>query len=123
MISPSSPCLVIVSMLILCAGPVAARPPAAPGAMESGAEGPPGPPPWARREVSEQEHAMRRREAGQLRPFDELLARARSVGQGEYLGVEPDLATSTYRFKFLRPGANVIWVDVDGRTGQIVSAR
>lgn len=75
------------------------------------------------REVSEQEHALRRRESGDLRPFGELLTRAQSVGRGEYLGVEPDLSNSTYRFKFMRPGANVIWVDVDGRTGRVLSAR
>lgn len=75
------------------------------------------------REVSEQAHATRRREAGELRPFHELLSRAQSVGRGEYLGVEPNLETSTYRFKFLRSGANVIWVDIDGRTGRVLSAK
>ncbi|MFA7441054.1 MAG: hypothetical protein WCZ66_08790 [Sphingomonadaceae bacterium] len=75
------------------------------------------------REISEQEHALRRRESGDLRPFGELLTRAQSVARGEYLGVEPDLSTSTYRFKFMRPGANVMWVDVDGRTGRVLSAR
>lgn len=75
------------------------------------------------REISEQEHALRQREAGEIRPFGELLSRAQNVGRGEYLGVEPDLASGTYRFKFLRAGANVVWVDVDGRTGKVLSAR
>lgn len=75
------------------------------------------------KEISEQQHALRRRESGDLRPFSELLSRAKTVGRGEYLGVEPDLSTSTYRFKFMGAGANVIWVDVDGRTGRVLSAR
>lgn len=74
-------------------------------------------------EISEQRHAVRRREAGDVRPFHELLSRAQSVGRGEYLGVEPDISTNIYRFKFMRAGANVIWVDVDGRTGRVLSAR
>lgn len=109
--------VVAAAGLLLASAPAAAfGAPRGAGGLPPGAEG-------VERDISEQEHALRRRESGQLRPFDELLTRAQSVGRGEYLGVEPDLASSTYRFKFLRPGANVIWVDVDGRTGRVLSAR
>ena len=37
----------------------------------------------------------------------------------QYLGVEFDADSAVYTLKFLRDGA-VIWVQVDGRTGQIV---
>lgn len=75
------------------------------------------------REVTDQEHAMRRRETGQIRPLDELLARASRVGRGEYLGVEPDISSNIYRFKFMRAGGNVVWVDVDSRSGRVVAER
>lgn len=75
------------------------------------------------REVSDQEHAKSRRESGQNRSFEELYGRASAVGRGEYLGVEPDISRNIYRFKFMRSGGNVIWVDMDGRTGKVISAR
>ncbi len=37
----------------------------------------------------------------------------------EYLGFDFDPGTGIYTLKFLRNGA-VIWVDVDGRTGQVI---
>ena len=37
----------------------------------------------------------------------------------QYLGVEFDAESAVYTLKFLRDGA-VIWVEVDGRRGQIV---
>lgn len=37
----------------------------------------------------------------------------------QYLGFDYDPATEVYTLKFLRNGS-VIWVDVDGRTGNIV---
>ena len=55
--------------------------------------------------------------------FDELMRSAQSRGRGEYLGVEPDIGRNVYRFKFLRSGGNVVWVDVDGRTGRVIAER
>ena len=37
----------------------------------------------------------------------------------QYLGFDLDMASAVYTLKFLRDGA-VIWVDVDGRSGQII---
>ena len=37
----------------------------------------------------------------------------------EYLGFDLDFSTSVYTLKFMRDGV-VVWVDVDGRTGQII---
>jgi uncharacterized membrane protein YkoI len=37
----------------------------------------------------------------------------------QYLGSDYDSGSAIYTLKFLRDGT-VIWVDVDGRTGQIV---
>ncbi|WP_257215000.1 hypothetical protein [Sphingomonas sp. R-74633] len=41
------------------------------------------------------------------------------VPGAQYLGFDYDPATEVYTLKFLRNGS-VIWVDVDGRTGNIV---
>ena len=38
----------------------------------------------------------------------------------DYLGSEFDSARSRYRLKFIR-GVQMVWIDVDGRTGGIVS--
>ncbi len=75
------------------------------------------------RDISDQEHARSQRELGQNRSFEELLHRAQTVGRGQYLGVEPDISRNIYRFKFVRPGGNVVWVDMDGRTGRELSIR
>ena len=37
----------------------------------------------------------------------------------EYLGFDLDFSTSVYTLKFMRNGV-VVWVDVDGRSGQII---
>jgi hypothetical protein len=59
---------------------------------------------------------------GTYRPFDEQLAVAARVGRGAYVGVEhprPDTA----RFKFLRAGGQMVWVDVDTRTARVVGVQ
>lgn len=75
------------------------------------------------RGVSDQDHARVRREKGQLRPFEELMQKAAAVGRGQYMGVEPNISNSVYRFKFMRAGGNLIWVDIDGRTGRVLAER
>jgi hypothetical protein len=37
----------------------------------------------------------------------------------QYIGVDLEMPSGVYTLKFLRDG-NVIWVDVDGRSGQII---
>lgn len=75
------------------------------------------------RGISDQEHARSQREQGQNRSFEELLRRASDIGRGQYLGVEPDISRNVYRFKFMRPGGNIVWVDIDGRTGRELAVR
>lgn len=75
------------------------------------------------RDISDQDHARSRTQSGENRRFEELLGNARRVGRGEYIGVEPDISTNIYRFKFMRPTGNMIWVDVDGRTGRVIAER
>jgi hypothetical protein len=75
------------------------------------------------RPVSDHDHARETARAGENRGFEELMRSAQSRGRGEYLGVEPDISRNVYRFKFLRSGGNVVWVDVDGRTGKVLAER
>lgn len=75
------------------------------------------------RPVSDHDHARESTRAGENRGFEELMRSAQSRGRGEYLGVEPDISRNVYRFKFLRSGGNVVWVDVDGRTGRVIAER
>ena len=42
-----------------------------------------------------------------------------TMAGAQYLGFDLDVASAVYTLKFLRDGA-VIWVDVDGRSGQII---
>ncbi len=56
-------------------------------------------------------------EAGEIVPFETIRQRVASQVRGNYVGVEFDEPTLTYRFRFLVDG-EVINVDVDARTGQ-----
>ncbi|SFP73893.1 PepSY domain-containing protein [Sphingomonas rubra] len=60
------------------------------------------------------------RRKGKLMPLPEILKRVvPAVPGAEYLGFDFDSSTSIYTLKFLRNGS-VIWVEVDGRSGQIL---
>lgn len=61
-------------------------------------------------------------QAGDIMPFETIRSRVMQQVRGDYVGVEFDAATLTYRFRFLVDG-NVINVDVDARTGQRRRAR
>jgi len=70
----------------------------------------------------DQEAAREGRAQGRLLPLREIEARvvpAMSRKGAQYLGFDFDSGTMIYTLKFLRNGS-VIWVDVDGRSGQIV---
>ena len=57
---------------------------------------------------------------GRSQPLPMLERRVVPQVKGDYLrGSEYDEGSNTYRMKFMR-GGTVIWIDVDGRTGQIV---
>ena len=64
--------------------------------------------------------AFEARQQGRILPLPEIEARFRTrMRDADYLGPELDMASGRYRLKFLR-GERVIWIDVDGRTGQEV---
>ena len=73
------------------------------------------------RNLPEQDAAYSATRSGDIRPFGEIRQRITPrMGGASYLGSEFDPNSSTYRLKFMR-GASVIWVDVDARTGAIIS--
>ena len=60
------------------------------------------------------------RRDGRILPLREIERRVVPTMAGaQYLGVELDADTGVYTLKFLRDGT-VIWVDVDGRSGQVI---
>jgi hypothetical protein len=73
--------------------------------------------------VRDQDVARERVQKGELWRLNDLLDRARQVGGGEYMGVEPQDMGDRYRFKFRRSGGSVVWVDMDGRTGEVLAVR
>ena len=57
---------------------------------------------------------------GRILPLRELERRVIPKMPGaRYVGFDFDSGTAVYTFKFLRDG-NLIWIDVDGRSGQIL---
>ena len=66
--------------------------------------------------VREQDNAYRAMQQGRIRPLPEIRARINIPG-AEFIGVEFD--GRIYRLKYMR-GGEVIWIDVDAETGQIV---
>ena len=67
----------------------------------------------------DQMSAFQARKTGAL-SLREIEARVIPTMKGaQYLGFDYDSGSAIYTLKFLRDGT-VIWVDVDGRTGQIV---
>jgi uncharacterized membrane protein YkoI len=56
-------------------------------------------------------------EAGEIVPFETIRSRVAAEVRGDYMGVQFDEPTLTYRFRFLVNG-ELINVDVDARTGQ-----
>lgn len=68
----------------------------------------------------DQAAAYRMTETGKILPARAIEARVVPRMHGmTYMGFEFNARTSTYRLKFM-DGRRVVWVDVDGRTGQIV---
>ncbi len=58
---------------------------------------------------------------GRLLPLPEIERRVLpSMVGAQYIGVDLDIGSGIYTLKFLRNGV-VIWVDVDGRSGQILA--
>ena len=73
-----------------------------------------------RRQDSGQEAASARRQNGGLLPLRAIEGRVvPQMRDAQYLGFLFDPQTNIYTLKFLRNGS-VIWVDADGRTGNIL---
>jgi len=71
----------------------------------------------------DQQRAWEARREGRLLPFPEIKRRVlQAMPDAQFLGPELDSDTGIYTFKFLRDGS-VIWLRVDGRTGQIIERR
>ena len=72
------------------------------------------------RRVRDQDQAFAARKAGQIMPLHQIEGRIVPRMPGcDYLGPEFDHNSGVYRLKFMR-GGSVIYIDVDGRTGQII---
>ncbi|WP_419809805.1 hypothetical protein [Sphingomonas sp.] len=68
----------------------------------------------------DQWRVFEQRREGRILPLREIEGRVVPTMRGaDYLGFEFDGASAVYTLKFLRDGA-VIWVEVDGRSGQII---
>jgi hypothetical protein len=64
--------------------------------------------------------ALQARRQGRLLPLPEIERRVvPTMRNAQYIGFDLEMPSGIYTLKFLRDGA-VIWVDVDGRTGQIL---
>ena len=69
---------------------------------------------------NEQQRAFDARRTGRILPLPEIERRVvPTMGGAQYIGFDFDSRTGIYTLKFLRDGS-VIWVDVDGQTGQVV---
>ena len=73
------------------------------------------------RRQREQDQAFAARQAGQIMPLHQIEAKIIPRMAGcDYLGPEFDPGSGVYRLKFMR-GGSVIYIDVDGHSGQIIS--
>ena len=69
---------------------------------------------------SDQKRAFEARREGRVLPVREIERRVvPTVPGARYLGFDFDDGASVYTLKFLRDG-QVIWVEVDGRTGHVI---
>jgi len=74
-------------------------------------------PPDGQSESVAARHALR---DGRVLPIREIERRVVPTMPGaQYLGFDFEMPSAIYTLKFLRNGA-VIWVDVDGRSGQVI---
>ena len=66
--------------------------------------------------LREQDAAYRAAQQGQILPLPMIRSRIRVPG-AEFIGAEFD--GRVYRLKYMR-GSEVIWIDVDARTGRVI---
>lgn len=68
----------------------------------------------------DQDTARREMLDGRVMPFSIIKRRTeQEMGEATYIGVRPP-QNGVYRMQYLRPDGRVVWVDVDGKTGEIV---
>ncbi|CAN5341917.1 hypothetical protein BH10PSE15_BH10PSE15_06200 [soil metagenome] len=68
----------------------------------------------------DQQQAWRARQQGRILPLRDIEAKVLPAMRGsQYLGFDFEGESGIYTLKFLRDGT-VIWVDVDGRSGQVI---
>lgn len=68
----------------------------------------------------EQDAARRAMLEGQTMPFSLIKRRVdAAMGGATYLGAEFNQSSNRYRLKYVKDG-KVVWVDADGRTGDII---
>jgi hypothetical protein len=69
----------------------------------------------------EQDEVFRGREQGRFMPLRAIENRIVPRMRGfDYIGPELVPATGRYRLKFMR-GQQVVWIDIDARTGEVVA--
>ena len=74
----------------------------------------------ARGPRDEQDAARRAMLEGRAMPFSAIKRRIEGeMGNATYLGSEFHQDSNRYRLKYVRDG-RVVWVDVDGRTGEVM---
>ena len=75
---------------------------------------------YASSQRDEQDAARRAMLDGQVMPFSVIKRRVdAAMGGATYLGSEFNPSTNRYRLKYVKDG-KVLWVDADGRTGDII---
>nr|WP_238564927.1 hypothetical protein [Sphingobium bisphenolivorans] len=75
---------------------------------------------YAGSQRDEQDAARRAMLDGQVMPFSLIKRRVDStMGGATYLGSEFNPSSNRYRLKYVKNG-KVVWVDADGRTGDII---
>lgn len=70
----------------------------------------------------EQEAALRAVKEGRimsLRSIESMIVTKMRTRGFDYLGPELDASSERYRLKFMQSG-QVVWIDVDARTGQVI---
>ena len=72
---------------------------------------------------NEQDEARENMLDRKVMPFSIIKRRTESAMQDEatYVGIAPSPREGIYRMQFLRKDGRVIWVDVDGKTGNIIA--
>ena len=74
----------------------------------------------ARPRDREQDAAFKEMQKGRFLPLPAIEGRIVPLMRGfAYLGPELDPHAGVYRLKFMR-GAQLVWIDVDARTGQVI---